>query len=761
MPSYPNADRTHIVTVKASSAGGLPIGGAFITVKLEARDKENERLAGLKINTDKNVTGKLDLAMASAVTGKDGIATIAIVFRHYTYPGKFVLRFIHSGAPDLFSSVFEIIPPIKELEIISNPSPDPFFPPSIVWVDLKASFPTPPRYSARKIVVQENPAAMKGSIIGESVDDPGPVIRAKDHRGFALMGLDFNVTLVDYQDNIMDVAVSATRGERLATDLGLSKELPICPANGSRFDCDGLYSFEKLATENYVKSGFYRWRFECEGMTAVQAIDLVFMNEYMPNILRLTVYMYLSMGSCGVILLLFQMNRLDRLIFQKYTAKYLQRPEERILYGLMGTAGIALFGWFSYLFFVTLVQSKTPPHEPEGYLLPTDVMANWSTWILYLVVLASCLHAFWVMSQKRESFSGNSPEIFLRKLGMNAKVAEARRSFVGKMAKQIDKPPRLTAARGRFAKKMEKYKNKVRDLWKYWKMIKTGVFYVFVEGKKLYVRLKYSNPAFKSLYFAWPDVFYGIRFRSSLLLNTLLLSISCLVGLWFGEKFSSMLTKYYGTYLSMVIARGSTEIDWFEEIWTNKGGLGTIQQVTVLFHARTSSLGEPFFFMFLSAFRYSSLMSTILATVVIFVRVVIMAIEQRETICNLRMGAIKKEVGDLKQIPLIDGCAYLGSQGILMCFGWFAFFVFAYTGLFSLSWDTTRRVLYRLWFPMMLASFFLYVLFYWMARIRVTRNPGLTVVGRGQFAFIEFLLLFGNILFGPFLAFARFVVTLV
>merc|ERR1719352_1738516 len=59
---------------------------------------------------------------------------------------------------------------------------------------------------------------------------------------------------------------------------------------------------------------------------------------------------------------------------------------------------------------------------------------------------------------------------------------------------------------------------------------------------------------------------------------------------------------------------------------------------------------------------------------------------------------------------------------------------------------------------MMLASFFLYVLFYWTARIRVTRNPGLTVVGRGQFAFIEFLLLFGNILFGPFLAFARFVV---
>jgi len=78
------------------------------------------------------------------------------------------------------------------------------------------------------------------------------------------------------------------------------------------------------------------------------------------------------------------------------------------------------------------------------------------------------------------------------------------------------------------------------------------------------------------------DVFYGIRFRSAFVLNTLLVLTSCLVGLWFGEKFSAILTKYYGTYMQMVLENGSKNIDWFDEIWTNKMDLGTVQQVILL-----------------------------------------------------------------------------------------------------------------------------------------------------------------------------------
>ena len=54
---------------------------------------------------------------------------------------------------------------------------------------------------------------------------------------------------------------------------------------------------------------------------------------------------------------------------------------------------------------------------------------------------------------------------------------------------------------------------------------------------------------------------------------------SCLVGLWFGEKFSALMTMYYGTYMSMVLELRSENVDWFNEIWTHRAALGTVQQV--------------------------------------------------------------------------------------------------------------------------------------------------------------------------------------
>jgi len=759
VPKYPNSDNTLILRVRADSNSGDPVSSAFILAKIEVRHKEDGRMAGMVINDDRNMTAELDSGLSRGVTGEDGVATFSIVFTKFVYPGLYVLRFMHDRAPDLYSSTFQLVPPVKELQMMTNPAPDITFPAEIVWIELQAAtFPVTAGYESRKIPVLESPANMKGSIKGEHIDDVGPVIRVLDHRGFAQIGLDFNVTIVDHMDNILDQVVSASRGERLPIDLGLSKDVSICGANDTRWDCDGLYSFEALATGNRLKSGFYRFRFECEGLSIVQETDLLFMNEYMPNILRLDWYMWISTGTCGVCLLLFQFNRLDTLVFQKFTAKYLQSPEERVIIGVLGTAALCVFGWFSFLFYTTLRQSKLPPHVLGGVLLPTDLMSTYSVYALYIVGLVCCVYSFFVMSQRRETFQQDEPEKFLKKLGMSSKVAEARRRFLGQLTKHIDKPPVLSAPRGRLGKKLEKYKAKLRELAKVWKVIYNIASVAYTSSNKAWVTIKYSNPAFKSLYFAWPDVFYGIRFRSAFVLNTLLVLTSCLVGLWFGEKFSAILTKYYGTYMQLVLENGSKNIDWFDEIWTNKMDLGTVQQVTVIFHARTAKLGQPFFWKLLSAFRWSSLCATVTSTLIILVRIVIMGLEQRTTMCNLRRGKVKQEIGNVKGLVLIDGCAYMGSQAVLMLFGWFTFYVFVYCCVFFLAWDSTSYILMQLALPLMMVSLFMYLLSWGVARVRLLQNPGLTIVGRGPFAFAEFVLLFANMGLGPFLLFTRFMI---
>jgi len=53
----------------------------------------------------------------------------------------------------------------------------------------------------------------------------------------------------------------------------------------------------------------------------------------------------------------------------------------------------------SVLFYRTLFQSKVAPHVLDGRLLPTDLMSGYSIYSLYLLVLCSCLYAFYVMSQ--------------------------------------------------------------------------------------------------------------------------------------------------------------------------------------------------------------------------------------------------------------------------------------------------------------------------------------------------------------------------
>jgi hypothetical protein len=337
-------------------------------------------------------------------------------------------------------------------------------------------------------------------------------------------------------------------------------------------------------------------------------------------------------------------------VFQRFTGKYVQLPEERFLYGILGTVAIAAFGWVSRIFYITVTESKTPPHVLDGKLILTDFMSMWSIYILYILALASCIYAFWYMSKRIERFRSVATEVFLQKLGMNARVADLRRTYVGKLPKHVERPPKISVARGRLAKKLEKYKAKLRELLKIQTIILNVGSIIALWGRRTYTRLKYSNPAFKSLYFAWPDVFYGIRFQSVFVLNCLLVVSSCFVGLWFGDRFSALLTHYYGIYISMVLEKGSMSngVDWFDEIWTNKMDLGNLQQVAVIFHARTAKLGQPFFWQLLSSFRSASYLATMTATVVILIRIIIMGLEQRTTICNLRMGKYKKEIGDLK-----------------------------------------------------------------------------------------------------------------
>jgi len=42
-------------------------------------------------------------------------------------------------------------------------------------------------------------------------------------------------------------------------------------------------------------------------------------------------------------------------------------------------------------------------------------------------------------------------------------------------------------------------------------------------------------------------------------------------------------------------------------------------------------------------------------------------------------------------VTLVDGCAYFGNQAVLMLFGWGVFYVFVYTGVFFLLWNSTSR----------------------------------------------------------------------
>ena len=123
-------------------------------------------------------------APKTGVTGLDGVALIPIIIRRFVFPGLYVLKFEHDQAPDLFSPAFQIIPPIKEIEIVSNPSAGTFFEPELVWYELQAAtFSVTPGYRDRKISVSEAPNTMKGTVTGEHVDDQGPFLRVKDHRG--------------------------------------------------------------------------------------------------------------------------------------------------------------------------------------------------------------------------------------------------------------------------------------------------------------------------------------------------------------------------------------------------------------------------------------------------------------------------------------------------------------------------------------------------------------------------------------------------
>jgi hypothetical protein len=316
------------------------------------------------------------------------------------------------------------------------------------------------------------------------------------------------------------------------------------------------------------------------------------------------------------------------------------------------------------------------------------------------------------------------------------------------------KPPKIVANRGKMAKKLQKFNEMFRE--KVWKTSFEYGSRAIQFVRLLYVRVKYSSPAFRSIYYAYPDIFFGVRFRSALILNTFLLILASFIGLWFGDMFASILTTYYGVYIGYVLDNGRNgDIDWFKEIWTT-GALGTLQQVLVLFHARTSKLGQPFFWDLLTAFRDTSFFATVLSATIILCRIVIMAREQRATICNLRLGKVQTEVGNVKRLSLIEGSAYMGNQAVLMLFGWVTFYVFAYSTCFMLAWNNTRRVLMMLTLPLIITSFFMYFCFNALARLRVLRNPGLVVSGRGHFALAEFLLLFVNFFLGPFTAFARF-----
>lgn len=412
------------------------------------------------------------------------------------------------------------------------------------------------------------------------------MIQVLDRWNKGIIGLVFNVTLVDASNNILQVVESAVERQTLFQDLGLQTPQATCSFNNQQADCAGLYAFPGLGLSSTVTTGFYRFRFDSEGIQLVQEDELFFVNKAMTDTTEVDAYMLGTMLTGLMCIILFEMNKMDNLILNRNTFKYLQSQKFKKLWMVVAT-GLMMFLFYVIVTFYTMLsENKTPPHKANGILNGSDYISMYGSFVIMVAVSASCVYSLYFMFQNRQSFSIKNNDLFVRKLCAPVEIEQARRFFIGSVRNLIVAKDRVSSSHGFFAKLYDRYryrlgriKRLVNALWEWLKKVRGF-------AKATYRRVKYSIPLFNSLYFGWFDMTIGQRVLGAIWLSVFVVLSFLGFGLWFSHKLDTWLSGFYGEYVSTLVTLGYVPTDWFTTKWPDQQNLSTLRQVMIIYYGR-------------------------------------------------------------------------------------------------------------------------------------------------------------------------------
>jgi len=217
-----------------------------------------------------------------------------------------------------------------------------------------------------------------------------------------MTGKRVNVTMVDFDNNILDLAKQGYRNSRpggpeqwsyISQDWGMESVADggtNCVVNQSLLDCAGLYKFEGLSTTNTTPTGFYQFRFEVNGVEIVQPGELLFSNialkdeTWNTNPLMMGMFgerspefkegfMLLSALAISLCYSTFRHNCIANRALDTTTGKFEPRKDDL---GLVKGLAIALLSFLfimlNWVYFDLSDLEKLPPYFMDGQLTFAD-----------------------------------------------------------------------------------------------------------------------------------------------------------------------------------------------------------------------------------------------------------------------------------------------------------------------------------------------------------------------------------------------------
>eukprot|EP00960_Hanusia_phi_P077354 768681-Hanusia_phi.AAC.8 len=403
----------------------------------------------------------------------------------------------------------------------------------------------------------------------------------------------------------------------------------------------------------------------------------------MSDTTRIDAYMLGTMLTGLMCILLFEINKMDSLILNRNTFKYIQSKKLKKGWTVVIT-GLMVFLFFIIIEFYTMSsQNKTPPHKPNGILSGSDYISMYASYIIMIAVSISCLYSLYFMFQSRQNFTVKDNDLFVRKLCAPVEIELARRFFIGSVRNLIVSKERVSSSHGFLARLYDRYRyrlGKIRRLgisvWEFLKKMRSF-------AKATYRRIKYSIPVFNSVYFAWSDMKIGQRILGAMWLSIFVVLSLLGFGLWFSHKLDTWLSQFYGEYMSTVTTLGYVPTDWFTTKWPDQKSLSTLRQVMIIYYGRTSAEGKPFFQLLSNAAAVATWLSTIFSTIAVLIGILDIYRCARAHMQAARLNAFSVEQRSIRPAA---ASSYIGSQAVLAIFGWFFSFLLWFTVIFSLSW---------------------------------------------------------------------------